>query len=138
MNARVFLLVVVTGLFMAAWNGDQVAEQQFLAQRARERSEMALATSTQSAKRLPTAIPTRVQKPVATPRRAVATAAAVATAESRFLPDGIANGTYRAVSHTGETFEVTIRDSKTATPRELYVSDSPAGGRWYFVRVQEQ
>jgi len=138
MNARVFLLVVVTGLFMAAWNGDQVAEQQFLAQRTRERSAMALATSTPSAKRLPIAIPTMVQQPVATPRRAVATAAAVATAESRFLPAGIANGTYRAVSHTGETFEVTIRDAETATTRELYVSDSPTGGRWYFVHVHEQ
>ncbi len=38
MNARVFLLVLVTGLFMAIWNGDQNAMQAALARREQARA----------------------------------------------------------------------------------------------------
>ena len=38
MNGRVLLLVVVTGFFMAAWDGDQAAMEAALARRAQQRA----------------------------------------------------------------------------------------------------
>lgn len=127
MNARVFLLVLVTGLFMAAWNGDQAAKQEFLAQRARQRAASALA-ATESDRAVEAG--TEVQLTGHTPAPSV-----TRQVVSQFRPDGMASGTYRAVSQTGTTFELTVDNNDAATARDFYVADSPAGTRWYFILV---
>jgi len=129
MNARVFLLVVVTGLFMAAWNSDQEAEQQFLAQRAQLR---AAATLAQADNAMPGIDSSHVQTVIRHP----ATVTPVRPVVSQFRPDGLAAGSYRAVGENGVTFELTVESSANATKREFYVADSPAGVRWYFIRLQ--
>lgn len=129
MNARVFLLVVVTGLFMAAWNSDQEAKHQFLAQRAQLRAAAALAHSDDAVRNIDSGHIHAVirQEPVVAPAR---------LAVSQFRPDGLAAGSYRAVGENGVTFELTVESSASATEREFYVADSPAGVRWYFIRLQ--
>ncbi|MEO2030847.1 MAG: hypothetical protein ABGZ35_02055 [Planctomycetaceae bacterium] len=129
MNARVLLLLLITGLFMAAWNGDQTAKQRFLALQSQQRDAMSLASvaglvpargpSTESQRTGP--IPTSVQ----INRHVV----------SQFRPDGIGAGTYRAVSETGVTFELTVDNNQGVAERDFYVADAPTGTRWYFVRV---
>ncbi len=43
MNARILLLLLVAGLFMAAWDSDRTANQEFLAKRTQQRTAMAKA-----------------------------------------------------------------------------------------------
>lgn len=130
MNARVFLLLLVTGLFMAAWNGDQAAKQQFLAQRAQQRAALALVQSGSHRTVTPattTSLPeTQLVSHAPQPPQIV----------THFRPDGMAAGVYRAVSETGVTFELTIANSSSVAARDFYVADSPEGHRWYFVRVK--
>lgn len=130
MNARVFLLLLVTGLFMAAWNSDQAAEQQFLAERAQERAAMAVVNaaphSTNNLSTTQTRVPQLTSHVPATPQ-----------VVSQFRPDGMAEGVYRAVSESGVTFELTVSGSTGAAARDFYMADSPDGQRWYFIRVQE-
>ncbi len=131
MNARVFLLLLVTGLFMAAWNSDQAAEQQFLAQRAQRRAAMAVVESD-----VPRTVPAAIaalSQPQLTSHVAVPTPVV-----SQFRPDGMAGGTYRAVSESGVTFELTVANGAEVPVREFYVADSPQGQRWYFIRVQSK
>lgn len=130
MNARVFLLLIVTGLFMAAWNSDQAAEQQFLAQRAQKRAAMAVVESDRHGMSTPSVGQNshHAQLTAHIPESH--------TAVCRFQPDGMAAGVYRAVSETGVTFELTVTAAASQTPREFYVADSPDGRRWYFVRIQ--
>lgn len=131
MNARVFLLVVVTGLFMAAWNDDQAARQQFLAQRARLRAAQTVAAADTAASQVQqqrTSLQTSVHSVVA--------AQTTRPVVSQFRADGMAPGSYRAVSEHGVTFEVTIDNAAVVNRREFYVADDPQGVRWYFVRIQ--
>mgnify|MGYP001158671883 CR=1 FL=1 len=128
MNARVFLLLLVTGLFMAAWNGDQAAKHEFLAQRAIQRTAIAAAdagviTDTGWATTVKLARP--MPKAVASSQHLV----------NHFQPEGMAAGRYRAVSESGVTFELTVDNDTTAAARDFYMADSPQGIRWYFVRV---
>jgi len=132
MNARVFLLLLVTGLFMAAWNGDQAAKHEFLAQRAIQRAAIAAAESDGGAGTLTdTGSESTVQLAGPMPMDAPSSHHVVA----HFRPDGMAAGRYRAVSESGVTFELTVDNDTTAAARAFYVADSPQGIRWYFVRV---
>lgn len=125
MNARVFLLVLVTGLFMAIWNGDQNAMQAALARREQARAlRIALAeTSVRSDSGVLAAV----------------AAEPLTGADEVPLPAGIHAGTYQAVSQTGVVRMVEVptddRSNATAT-REFYISDDAEGVRWYFVRIQ--
>ncbi len=129
MNARVFLIAVLTGLFMAAWNSDQTAEQQFLAQRAEQRAAMAVAQFDNDSPAVSSeVIPVSAADPhSATPTQSV---------ESPFRPHGMAAGSYRAVNEHGDTFEFTVAPEFESTARDFYVADAPDGVRWYFVRMQ--
>lgn len=129
MNARIFLIAVLTGLFMAAWNSDQAAEQQFLAQRAEQRAAMAVAQFDDDSPAVSSeVIPVSVADSYSvTPTQSV---------ESPFRPDGMAAGSYRAVNELGATFEFTVAPEFESAARDFYVADAPDGVRWYFVRVQ--
>ncbi len=132
MNARVLLLLLVTGLFMGAWNGDQTAKQRFLALRSQQHDSVSVAdagsevgssaiqrraTETQLSGHIPTSV--QLDRHVV----------------RQFRPDGMGAGTYRAVSETGVTFELTVDSNEGFAARDFYVADSPSGTRWYFVRV---
>ena len=129
MNARVFLIVVLTGLFMAAWNGDQAAKQQFLVQRDELRAAVAIAQENERTPAISNdALPVSISHThTVTPARPVV---------SQFRPDGMATGFYRAVNEHGVTFELTVDNQSDAAQRDFYVADAPNGVRWYFVRVQ--
>ncbi|MCH2201213.1 MAG: hypothetical protein MK102_04530 [Fuerstiella sp.] len=126
MNARILLLMLVTGLFVTAWNGDQASRQEYLAQQLHQRpastvvrtsNDRITSNSPLAAGHMQTSI--RNERHVVTP----------------FRPDGMVDGDYRAVSETGATFELKIDNSTNAGSRDFYVADSPAGTRWYFVRI---
>lgn len=132
MNARVFLLLLVTSLFMAAWNGDQAAKHEFLAQRAIQRTAIAAADSGGDAgTTTDTGWATTVQLAGPMPKAVPSSHHLV----NHFRPDGMAAGRYRAVSESGVTFELTVDNDTTAAARDFYIADSPQGTRWYFVRV---
>jgi|GEM_PF-4762296 len=129
MNARVFLVVVLTGLFMTAWNADQAAEQQFLAQRAELRAAMAVAHTNEHESTISAdAVAVSVHNSDTLRREQ--------TTDSCFRPNEMAVGSYRAVSEHGETLEFTVDEQSDSAVRDFYIADSPEGVRWYFVRLQ--
>ena len=132
MYARVFLLLLVTGLFMAAWNTDRTAEQEFLAWQAWRQSEIADAGER-------TELGVRAARRSSRDPRLIvhlpSTAEPASQAVSQFRPK-MASGNYRAISETGVTFELTVGSSSNGVPRDFYIADSPDGIRWYFVRIQ--
>jgi hypothetical protein len=122
----------VTGLFMAAWNGDQAAKHEFLAQRAIQRTAIAAADPDGDAGAITdTGWATTVQVAGPMPKAVPSSDHVV----NHFRPDGMAAGRYRAVSESGVTFELTVDNNTTAAARDFYMADSPQGTRWYFVRV---
>lgn len=130
MNARVLLLMLVTGLFMAAWNGDQAAMQTALAAREQQR-----ASKTASLKTPVQPISRTVQmnqQPAVTPEP-------TAIPESEVpLPAGIASGTYQAVHQSGRTFRINVPAADNSNPaRELYTIDAQNGERWYLIRLAQ-
>lgn len=125
MNARVFLLVLVTGLFMAIWNGDQNAMQAAVARREQARAmRIALAeTGVRSDSGAMTSVAADIPK----------------TSGDVPLPVGIPAGQYQAVSQTGliRLIDVpTLVESESKAVREFYISDDSSGVRWYLVRIQ--
>lgn len=134
MNARVCLLVLVTGLFMAVWNGDQAAIDAALARRAVAQSRLLAATGTP-----PAASAALDQNDGASSAVAAQSASAATLANGVPLPAGIPKGEYQAVSQTGRTVRVLVREnagSDRPDPRDIYISDGADGTRWYLVRVQ--
>ncbi|GAB5444242.1 MAG: hypothetical protein Fues2KO_45910 [Fuerstiella sp.] len=147
MNGRVLLLVMVTGLFMAAWDGDQEAMQAALARReAAQHTQIAnvpqpeplrVTTVSHSAK------PASAAAVVDQPRPAEPTNAAATTATVRIvdvpLPAAIAAGSYQAVNQSGRTIRVEISEAGATsnTAQDLYTVDGNDGSRWYLVRLQQ-
>ncbi|MCH2212168.1 MAG: hypothetical protein MK110_12760 [Fuerstiella sp.] len=130
MNARILLLMLAVGLFMVAWNGDQAYRQEYLAQRLRQKSVSAVVSTGDDRRTIvrsltEASVTRHVQTSISDNRHVV----------TQFRPDGMATGDYRGVSETGETFELRVDNSTNAAIREFYVADSPAGIRWYFVRI---
>ncbi len=140
MNARVFLLVLMTGMFMALWNSDQAAMQAALARRA-QASASAIASRNSGV------------QPVLSGRsdamRTVAQAHELAdAAESAVsavvpLPVDLPVGDYQAVSQTGQTVRISIdansqNSGHAVQIRDMYLSETPGGVRWYIVRVNSQ
>lgn len=132
MNARVFLLILVTALFMIAWNGDQAAMSNALARR--QPAVVSHAADDASS-------PNRsVQHPgahLAGHSRTSAPSARIGAAIPAFRPAGMAAGRYRAVSAFGDTVEIQVDEAADVTPQEYYVGDSPDGLRWHFIRIRD-
>lgn len=137
MNARVFLLVLMTGLFMALWNGDQAAIEAALARRAQAQA-LQLAAANASGSSAPAAA---AQTSESTAPVTAQSASRGGTAATVPLPAGMPAGEYQAVSQTGQTIRVSVERSAThsgeaSVRRDLYISDAPDGTRWYLVRIQ--
>ena len=149
MNARVLLLVVVTGLFMGAWDGDQAAIQVAVAKRAQLRQQSITARTAASPKVL--AAQTSKHKlasmPVSKPPETTADHCKPVSAgdlneqqANLFpLPASVQRGDYQAVSQTGESFRVSVTKEAAgdAVSRDFYMVDAKDGVRWYLIRIAE-
>ncbi len=135
MNARVFLLALVTGLFMAAWNGDQAAMEAAVARRDESRASGVARMLSEPG--LPYRATTLQTGSAAV--RPGHSGSAVARSERTLpfaLPAGISAGTYQAVSDHGRTRELVV-DAAQATgsvDRDLFITDAADGSRWFLIR----
>lgn len=149
MNAQVLLLAIVSGLFMAAWDSDQAAMQTALARRSNAQQHNAVTSASVT--------PTRVMPPVHTKQlgrpsteRTPASAAVLQDNSQKQspreesvlvpLPVDLPAGNYQAVNQRGISLRITLNsggaaDSSRQSTRELYISDTPGGERWYLVRI---
>ncbi len=135
MNARVFLLILVTGLFMAAWNGDETAMQAAIARRS-ERQAQAIAAAAMEEDNVHVADHAPVKQPLQTVSVTMNEAQADVTTTSAVpLPREIAAGTYQAVDQTGTSIRVDVDKSSDAPARDFYMVDAEDGNRWYLIRV---
>ena len=137
MNARVLLLMLVTAVFMAAWDGDQDAMQAAVARRSQQNHQpVAASESTESQRRSLTHELTRpVLQTVSTSleRSAVGTL----NSEDVPLPDEIASGTYQAVNQAGISVRLEVSKPQHTQPRDFYLVDAKNGERWYLIRIAE-
>ena len=154
MNARLLLLVLITGLFMAAWDGDQAAMQAALARHEQRIADARLARKMEAASDVVTAWAPITDTELATELTESLTLAAkqqddattaepVAQAEeiaepSVPLPPGIAAGNYQAVNQTdGSSVRLTVEQDGSQTPRDFYTVDDEQGDRWYIIRIAD-
>ena len=141
MNARVFLLVLVSALFMGAWNGDQKTIEAAIARREKLREEAwaaaANAPSVDEPQKSKITVAMQVShRDQARPLEDTGMNKAELTAVP--LPSGIAAGRYRAVSQSGVTREVNVdkKVSKASPDRDFYMVDATGGNRWYLIRIR--
>ncbi|MCA9049730.1 MAG: hypothetical protein KDA89_13435 [Planctomycetaceae bacterium] len=122
MNARVLLLVLVSALFMAAWDGDSRAMQAAIARREQQKMHAVAGMNRRSAGTIMTSTADleRSQRNMLS------------------LPEEISAGEYKAVSQSGlvERITVTPVRAQSRIPRDFYLHDDQNGVRWYFIRVQ--
>ncbi|MEZ6131051.1 MAG: hypothetical protein R3C59_20460 [Planctomycetaceae bacterium] len=122
MNARVLLLMLVTGLLMAAWDGDKAAMQTALAKRDQQRQQqIAAAGPNGQSKSVPISTVFVIQQDVAD--------------DAVPLPAGITAGSYQAVSSNGTTVRIEVPQNANGTDRDFYTVDAVNGDRWYLIRV---
>jgi len=141
MNARVFLLILVTAAFLAAWDGDQAAMQAALARRSQFNAQRIAAAAQVDDTPMQTVSVSNTQiKTDATP--AVPVAATIATngqiisADDVPLPPGITAGTFHAVNQSGQAITLEVTESSDAPNRDFYMADAKNGDRWYLIRVK--
>ncbi|MDG2127689.1 MAG: hypothetical protein P8K08_06820 [Fuerstiella sp.] len=135
MNARVLLLVLITGLFMAAWDGDQAAMHAAIARRTQQRAAAVAAIEPavergQTAAEIPkhslTVLKTEESGPSAPEETRVP------------LPIEIAAGRYQAVDQFGQTrlLDVSEDEATGQNVRDFYLVDAADGTRWYLIRIK--
>lgn len=148
MNARLLLLVLVTGLFMAAWNGDQTAMEAAIVRRDVRIANARLALLQQQTGEVQTAsIPADVSLEHSLTIAKVSDNKEDSTLNSPShpnaevpLPRGIAAGEYQAVNQdSGETQKLTVSETgDQATLRDFYTVDDDQGNRWYLIRIADK
>jgi hypothetical protein len=128
MNARLFLLVLVTGLFMTAWDGDQDAMQAAIARRAIQ--------PTTAIARKDDRRPARYT--MLHPRQSLTAIDAHPQSEQIPRPAGISSGNYQAVSQSGQTVRMTVVETADShvSHRDFYTADATDGSRWYWIRIE--
>lgn len=134
MNARVFLLILVTAFFMAAWNGDEAAMQAAIARRA-DRQAQAIAAASAPPVEPQTAPVTAAAQPLTTVSVKSGEDVVEVAAASVPLPKGIAPGTYQAVNQAGTSIRLDVDEPSESPARDFYMVDAEDGDRWYLIRV---
>lgn len=138
MNARVLLLVLVTGLFMASWRSDQYAIEAALARN--YPSRQILVSDPQ------------FRNPLVTSELTSAHRQAASNANGRFelapdlkiqLEDGIAPGVYQAVSESGQIHRLTVSGGEHGTTscgneRRVVMARDAGAVRWYLIPITPQ
>ena len=156
MNAQVLLLTLVTSLFMAAWDGDQAVMKSALARRAQQRN-VSIATSHQEHSPQNTATqrsipgtaaardaqyPGHIENSAIAPSTSLHSTEVMSASQQIPLPEGIPAGDYQAVSQTGQSLRIRVdhQSNTVSAPvsvlRDLYISDTTGGTRWFLVRIQ--
>ncbi|HIF00213.1 MAG TPA: hypothetical protein EYG03_17555 [Planctomycetes bacterium] len=137
MNARVLLLVLITGLFMAAWDGDQAAMHAAIAKRTQQR-----ATAIAAMERTVDSEPTEValSKHSLTVLKIQESRPAASEQIDVPLPPGIAAGQYQAVNQFGHTqlIEVSEHEATGQNVRDFHLVDAKDGSRWYLIRIEHR
>lgn len=146
MNARVFLLALVTVAFMAIWDADRpVAARAALAQSEVQNDVVPFAHAVSNR---PPLVATEYSHAAQDNAAASDSASATGTSESVIpLPKNLQPGTWHAISLDGDTFRITIERNRSlsgSTSRDALRSDDPAkkfcgitapdGIRWRFIK----
>ena len=137
MNARVLLLVLITGLFMAAWDGDQAAMHTAIARRTQQRATaVAVMQPTVDNVRTEVTLP----KHSLTVLKIEESRPAASEQVDVPLPPGIAAGQYQAVNQFGRTqlVEVSEHEATGQNVRDFHLVDAKDGNRWYLIRVEKR
>ena len=133
MNARVFLLVLVTAGFMAIWDADRpVNGRAAVAQSKLQSAGVTFANA------VPNSLPlVAAERSLASQDNAAVSDSASATAISEAmipLPKNLQPGTWQAISRDGDTFRITIERCRSLTGRtSLAPVRSEDPGKRYFV-----
>lgn len=154
MNARLLLLVLVTGLFMAAWDGDQAAMEAAIARRDQRIADARLALLKDKEENAATAWLPVTDEDVASELKHSLTVAANTKANSVDmpvepvsqhkevasievpLPPGIPSGDYQAVNQSnGNSIRITVDKESGKQARDFYTVDDDNGQRWYIIRI---
>ena len=137
MNARVLLLVLITGLFMAAWDGDQAAMHVAIAKRAQQRAT-AVAVVQPTVDAEPAEV--TVFSHTLTALNPHQSRPAVSEQSNIALPDGIAAGQYQAVDQFGgmRLLEISEDEATGRNARDFYLVDAQDGTRWYLIRISKR
>lgn len=148
MNGRLLLLVLVTAMFMAAWDGDQAAMEAAFARRAERQASLLAARSSETAGEPTAATDSPLQVTTVSLKKPVVSSAShrpsakrplpsTVSADDVPLPETIAAGTYRAVNQSGETVVIIVagQNATALTARDFYIVDAENGDRWFLVRV---
>ncbi|MEO2013743.1 MAG: hypothetical protein ABGZ53_05175 [Fuerstiella sp.] len=137
MNARVLLLVLITGLFMAAWDGDQAAMHAAIAKRTQQRAT-AIAAMERTVDSESTEV--TIPKHSLTVLKIEEPKAAASEQIEVPLPPGIAAGQYQAVNQFGQTrlIEVSAREATGQNVRDFHLVDAKDGSRWYLIRIEKR
>lgn len=153
MNARVLLLVLVTGLFMAAWDGDQAAMEAAIVRRDARIADARIALLQRQAGETQTAsLPTphtntglqhalTVAQVSESPARSAADNNVSIQPADVPLPLSIAAGSYQAINQTtGESTRLSIDEASASSSnqRDFYTVDGENGDRWYLIRIANQ
>ena len=137
MNARVFLVILLSAIFMAVWDTDQKAMDAALAKKQQSSDRPVQVAVTKHQPRLNTIPPASM---------CVAAAKGTVDAVESFipLPRSLANGTWQAIAESGEVYSITIDRTAAARTSPVIADESiensfaiftaPKGDRWCFVR----
>ncbi|MCP4506008.1 MAG: hypothetical protein GY903_23345 [Fuerstiella sp.] len=135
MNARVLLLVLITGLFMAAWEGDQAAMRAAIVKRTQQRTTAVAAVQpTVDDDGMEVVIPSHSLTVLKIDESRPAASGQIDVP----LPPGIAAGQYQAVNQFGQTrlMEVSAREATGQNVRDFHLVDAKDGSRWYLIRIE--
>jgi hypothetical protein len=136
MNARVFLVVLLTAVFMAVWDADQKAMNAALSKKQQSSVRPNQVVVIKQRSELRTIQPQSPQLPEAEVQ---------ADTIDTFipLPRRLANGMWKAIAESGDTYCITIDRSGTGSspviadesPEDSFaIFTSASGDRWCFVR----
>jgi hypothetical protein len=137
MNARVFLVVLLTAIFMAVWDADQKAMEAALARKQHSRDLAVQVAVTRNQ-------PRRDNAGIRPERIPAAEVKADPISPVIPLPRNLADGTWQAISESGAVYSITIDRAAAPGPaadiadvsfEESFAIFTPANGdRWCFVR----
>ena len=138
MNARVLLLVLMTGLFMASWRSDRCATQAALARQNRSESEFAADWRRRTPLVSSERTPTHRDEAAILGRRLTLAPNFTIPLEVEIPP-----GVYQAVSETGESHRLTVNSGhhgRTSVEKErnVFLARDSGAVRWYLIPISPE
>ena len=146
MNARVFVLLLVSAAFMAVWNDDQTHSTQILLSKDRVRANaLTMVPARQEA-----ASGASSEETVTDTLETIASDTPKTSVQPVIpLPVNLQPGTWHAISHDGDTFRITIErtngehdsansksEGSAVTESKFCIITGPGNVRWCFIKQQ--